>query len=229
MTVTVLRNEIAAMLLFAGTGDKLRWQICGVQCELTPGTTPLLVATDGRRIAILKSQGADHNVKAGSVFLPRSAINAALAVPSKNCYLLRFTVRRKQIRATGTDGSDRLFSLVIGNQPNQEDIAFPKWRQCVPTINRETPCVSRKYAFNPAYVGDYAKAAKILAGPTGSRPPYGITMDSGDSLKPIVVRISSAPNFISVLMPLHSADDEVDALPEWLDIKTGDTAPPPTS
>jgi hypothetical protein len=132
---------------FAST-DETRFVICGVLIELRPGSPPMLVATDGRCLASLRTDEI-HNAETPTFIVIPSSFTQHMQVyydaMLEHEHLgfdvyFAFDSQTNLIEATVAEITFK-FKAVEGN--------FPNWRQILPDI--PTPCAMEldRTVFNP--------------------------------------------------------------------------------
>ena len=132
-TIEIPTDILKAAALCAST-DQHRYYINGVFLD----PRGYLVSTDGHRLFAAQIELGSEPIPADGIIIPNAAIKKALT-------------GYKDVIITLT--ADRLGDTVY--QP--VDGTYPDWKRVVPT---EVSGVTAQ--FNPAYVGDFGKVAKIL-------------------------------------------------------------------
>jgi DNA polymerase III subunit beta len=136
-------DHLKAALLFAAKKD-VRNYLNGVLIEWDRENVTI-AATDGHRL-FAATCPMDEPVEPGSVIVSYDDIKRALTGYKAEC--IEFTPNADHIRQIATLGSVSFLPL---------DGTYPDWRLVVPAkISGEAA------QFNPAYVGDLAKASKAL-------------------------------------------------------------------
>ena len=201
----VLTNEIKAAMLFAST-DESRYVLNGVLFQALAGKQPILISTDGRRLAVIEtdaeqpaSDGESVEVVIASSFLkPLCAFAKSQALivsiephPPKRCVFNMFGAHCVVDSEEG--------ALIEGQYPN--------WKQVVPAGEKNP--VSQM-ALNSDYIGDYSKAGKLL-GLDFTLVALNIFNASGA----MEVRLGGKPNFYGVVVPCM-VDHPKDFKPEFL-------------
>lgn len=212
--VILSRQELAAALLFAST-DETRYIINGLLIEYD-GETPLIVATDGRRLAAIKSiasQEKDEPGEAGSFVLRADFAKAIIQIVKAfgGTIMPWFSIETKagstQVSVEHIGGGFSLQcsdnALVVGE--------FPNWRQACPPRTRKREPVA-DLALNGEFVGDFAKAAKLL----GSKQPL-VQMSLVGKLGAVEVSLAGVQSFYGVIMQCHP-DQNVEYQPEFVSI-----------
>jgi hypothetical protein len=148
--ITINVNFLKAALLFA-SDEETRYYLKGVHL-LRRGDHLRITATDGHRLfcamQTLTMAGDDFDV-----ILPRDGLKKALTGVHRNCEVLALDLE--------WDG-DRVKRAVLNDLGMAPvDGTFPTIERVVPDANAITGEVA---AFNPVYLADIGKAAKMLAG-----------------------------------------------------------------
>lgn len=211
MKVVLSRQEILAALIFASNDDS-RFVLNGACIEVGPKSTPIIVATDGRRLSVIESAAEQsepfsdkHSFILRSDFL-KAVCALSKAVGGKTFPWIEFEIKPGSKRCTVSFIGGHCFleaeenALIEGN--------FPNWRPIVPVINGDRVGVS-DLGLNAELVGDYAKVAKLF---DLDSPLIQMRMVAKD--KAIDVRISNLPSFYGVIMPCKGECDEKQ--PEFL-------------
>ncbi len=132
---TLEQSELAAMLksvAYAQSSDETRYILNGVYFNFKDEKLTL-VATDGRRLALISKEMEVPAASAGAIILPAKTVNELLRLLDKGEKLkINFNDRRAAFQiATGKDGSGLvdsiyLYSKVVeGNYPNYQQV-IPK-------------------------------------------------------------------------------------------------------
>lgn len=132
---TLEQSELSAMLksvAYAQSSDETRYILNGVYFNFKDGKLTL-VATDGRRLALISKEMEVPAASAGAIILPAKTVNELLRLLDKGEKLkINFNDRRAAFQiATGKDGSGLvdsiyLYSKVVeGNYPNYQQV-IPK-------------------------------------------------------------------------------------------------------
>jgi hypothetical protein len=222
--ITVHRNELRAAIIFA-SNDDTRLVLNGVCIEVGPNRQPLLVACDGRRMVAIETtaEQAEPAESEHSLILETGFVKiiASLSI-SYGAELFPL------VNLEVNPGSAQLkASLVVAKYVGLEveDGAliqgdYPDWRKVVPakTAIREP---LKDVAVNAEFVGDYAKAAKLLG--SEARP---VQMNLIAKESPIEVKLHGVPNFYGVIMPVK-ADEVDDYQPTFLGILDQPKSPTP--
>jgi hypothetical protein len=211
MKVNVSIQELLAAQIFASE-DGSRYVLNSIAIETRPGAMPLLIATDGRRLVCINSQAeqpenADLSEFTAILALPFiKAFHALVKIHDIKMFpwvTLEYNPGSWQLRADFMGGRSSLSiesgALIEGN--------YPAWRTVIPT-GEKTPV--SELGLNPEYVGDFAKAAKILQSKDSL-----IQMNLYSSTAAIEARVGGLPNFYAVIMPTKLAT-EMQYQPEFL-------------
>jgi hypothetical protein len=207
-TFTIRVGELRAVLLFA-SDDETRFVLNSVRVEVKRGKAPLLIATDGRRLAAIETvadQGdqaadVDFEVTLASTFLK------PLAAFAKSQSLELFFDYRPQ---------DRIIANFVGQRCYVDSEygavipqAYPNWRACLPVGKKSSiPHIG----VNAEFVGDFAKAAKFL---DCDNPIIAVNLIGKEQA--LEVRIEVRPQFYGVLMPAK-VDEDREFQPEFLEL-----------
>lgn len=210
MKFNVLIDEVKAAMLFAST-DESRYVLNSVSFQLRPDAQPIMVATDGRRLAVIETESAQEE---GATFSPME-INLSAAFLKRVCAFVKpesklfpLTIephlpKRVVFHAGKTVVDSEEGCVIEGNYPN--------WRTIVPA-GEKTPV--SQIALSAVLLADYEKAAKAL-NPDAMGLRFNIFSEDGA----IECKIDQAPNFYSIIMPLKPSTDE-QWQPEFLALKT---------
>ena len=204
MKINLSRDGLRAVLLFAAEKD-IRYYLNAVQVEATRTATRVM-ATNGNICAI--HQSAQENE------LDDDEISISLIVPREVVKLIGKASKEDSIlplvlEPNGDDGyliRDMATAIRLGFDP-----IAAKYPDVSAVIPREASGEHAQY--NPLYVGLMAKAATAL----GSEPHHVIFRHNGTA--PALAIVSRRPEFVAVVMPMHSdADGEVTTTrPLWLE------------
>lgn len=213
MKVTISVKELLAANVFS-SDDESRYVLNGILIEAKPKALPLLVATDGRRLAVIETQAEQESLPdvEFSFVLQKHFIKAIHSL-AKLVSIKLFPL----VTIEANPGSKRaLFHFMAGKHVlDIEDGAliegtYPAWREVVPTGDK-TPI--SQLGVNSEFVGDFAKAAKFL---DVSDPLIQLNIFSQEGA--MEIRMAQKPNFYAVLMPCKI--DDMEYQPEFLGIKT---------
>lgn len=216
MTFTISRNELQAALTFASTDDA-RYVLTGINFELRPGAQPVLVTTDGRRLAVIESlaEQPEDGIDMDAQFILRPDFAKALyqlskAVGMKNFPWIMFNwipVHKSiDVAFVGAkcDVHIEEGAIIEGDYPN--------WRRMMPAKTEKRQPIN-DLGLNAEFIGDFSKVSKIM----GSETPV-IQMNLVGKDRAIEVRLSAIPTFYAMIMPC-AIDDTLDYQPEFVAIK----------
>jgi hypothetical protein len=223
MIITIARQELKAALLFAST-DETRYVINGVNIEARAGkAAPVLVATDGRRLAVIETQAqqaADFTKDCTILIRPdfvKALCALSKALGGKNCPWLAFDVTHKQSVEITIIGKD--VSLVV-NEEAFMDEKYPDWRQVVPAKSKKREPIT-DIGLNAEYVGDFARASKLL----GGESPI-MQMNLVGKEQQVEVKLQGLPQFYGLVMQCKLNTD-IEYQPEFLAIAEAFPKPVP--
>lgn len=186
-TLTVPAAHIAVLKLFAGVND-VRFYLNGIYVEFGPGGTRL-AATDGHRLGVF--QHAATFDKPDCVTIPN---NLLAHVKAKGDVEITVTLSADPIAPHSVTVS---YGGVTASGKGI-DGKFPDWRRVLPTGALSGVAAQ----FNASYVGDLAKAYKLLH--TGARFPTACIRHNGEGGALIDL---DHQKFVGVLMPMRIKDD----------------------
>lgn len=173
--------------------DDTRYVINGVLVEFKPGSSTLIVSTDGRRLCRHESDWSEGE-EAGSFIIPSRLISAIPATWTK-CQM-EFNPGNDSIMFWKDTGYDR---GLISVQGFAIDGNFPTWRMVVPSpMPTEFP--AKKVSLNPQYLADALQAIRDL-GSTSA------TIVSTESVNDPIVLLGT--RVLIVLMPMRPMGDGV--------------------
>jgi hypothetical protein len=181
--ITINVNFLKAALLFA-SDEGTRYYLKGVHL-LRRGDHLRITATDGHRL-FCAMQTLDAPGDNFDVILPRDGLKKALTGVQRNCEVLALELE--------WDG-DRVKRAVLNDLAmTPVDGTFPTIERVVPDANAITGDVA---AFNPVYLADIGKAAKLLgAGAADFHLGYNGT-------SPALVTFGGTADALAVIMPLR--------------------------
>lgn len=199
-TLHVRIDELMAAMLFSST-DESRYVLNGVHIECKPGAKPILVSTDGRRLSVIEtdsSQPEDCPPFEAS-FVLRTDILKPLCAFAKKITLGEIAIELhlpKRVIVHFLGGNSVLDcedgALVEGD--------FPKWRACLP-VGEKQPVP--QVCINAEFIGDFAKASKILG---CDAPLLHVHLFTANSA--IEVRLANKANFYGIVMPANGEATE---------------------
>lgn len=222
MKVIVSRQELLAALLFASE-DSDRYTLCGVLVEVAPKKLPMLVATDGRRLAAIETSVVEQaqEFKTAQSFILRADYIDIFAKLSKACGGKLFPWVCIEWK-----GDKRVVVSLIGGKSvlDVEEGAlieghYPDWRKAMPAKDDARQPIS-EIGLNAEFIGDFAKAAKILG---AESPVVQMNLVGPDSC--VEVHINGMNNFYGIVMQTK-LNEGVDYQPEFLKIVEGLTPEP---
>jgi hypothetical protein len=203
-TLDIPRNELLAMRELQSK-DQCRYILNAVHFEVTKDTI-LLVATDGRKIAVLKSSGVVTTFDS-----TESTIEFGCDYP-----LLQMLPVEKHGSIKVTLKESTVIFQSRGQSAVSENIEanrmYPKWRGVVPA----TPYVPGNLNINPEYLLQFHKAAKLL---NPRKPNYikvrchKVLTGEADTLPYSV--FFDYPGFYGAVMPVRNTASD-NAVPDWL-------------
>jgi hypothetical protein len=182
--ITINVNFLKAALLFA-SDEETRYYLKGVHL-LRRGDHLRITATDGHRLfCAAQMLTPDESGPDFDVILPRDGLKKALTGVHRNCEVLALDLE--------WDG-DRVKRAVLNDLAMVPvDGTFPTIERVVPDANQITGEVA---AFNPLYLADIGKAAKILAGNVN-----GFHIGHNGGSPALVSFDAAAGNAFAVVMP----------------------------
>ena len=182
--ITITVNFLKAALLFA-SDEETRYYLKGVHL-LRRGDHLRITATDGHRLfCAMQMLTPDQSGPNFDVILPRDGLKKALTGVHRNCEVLALDLE--------WDG-DRVKRAVLN------DLAMPPVDGTFPTIERVVPDANaiggETASFNPLYLADIGKAAKILTGNVN-----GFHLGHNGGSPALVSFDAAAGNAFAVVMP----------------------------
>ena len=223
MIITLSRNELAAACLFASK-DESRYIITGVAVQVAAGTVPLLVATDGKRlcaIATVAEQRQGFGESFTLILRPdwaKALVAMSKALGGKLMAWIAFDIqpgaKPMTVEFVGTNASlavaDSAAALIAGEYPN--------WRKVMPAKKAARAAIT-DMALNAEYIGDFAKAAKLMGSDTAQ-----VQMNLVGKEQQVEVALARLPNFYGLVMQCR-LDDNTEYQPEFTQIV--EQLPPP--
>lgn len=195
-TTTVLLSELKALTTFASL-DESRHILMGVCCEIQKDKT-LLIATDGRRLAVIRSlgDGAGNTCDPVSFVIP-SKLLARMVKPRRKSKL-----GENDIEIDYDSAAERVSMRHIAQDYTLSgkiiEGSFPSWRQCIPEKKPEGQNGHTVWSFRASYLGDLARVGAVM----GLRSPNDISCRQSEALGPIEIRFCEADNFYAIVMPV---------------------------
>lgn len=209
MEVGVIYSQLAAIAAFAST-DKTRQHLCTVCLEFA-GNHARLIATDGRRLALLKIPIDDYQEE-GSVMIPTKLIKAAKIFSKAE--LLQLVIEKtdggndlfKGTRLTFREGRDSVTGWAI-------DGTFPDWKQVLPSSG-SVP--NARACFNLGLASDCSSAIAMLTGDKSQAVEmhWHSFSDTEKDSGCYSLIVPTRDDFYAVFMPSASDGDYV--RPHWL-------------
>ncbi len=194
-------SEIKSALLFAST-DETRFILNGVHFECRRKKAPVMVATDGRRLAVIEScaEQPENAVESPfSVTISTAFLKPLCEFSKKLSAEIIFEFRPQERLLASLNGSHCFIDCEKGAVVDGD---YPNWRSVVPKGEKQrVPSIG----VNAEFIGDFAKAAKLM---TDSPPIISVNL-IGKS-EAMDVRIEAWPGFYGVLMPARINDNQ-----EW--------------
>jgi hypothetical protein len=211
MKITIQQNALKAIALFISSDD-CRYILNGVLIDATI-PRPLLVATDGRFMAVLQ-HGSIEQVNGspaiGQIVLNRKGIEAALSLCARGLI--------EEITIEAEDKSETV-KLIVGKDSavvhgGASLGGFPNYHPVLPQVG--TALVDNPWVcFDPERFQKFADAGGLL----GSGTPYLITSFFGESKSEhghvIGVQLSNVPEFFGLLMSVRR-DAPAPTIPTWI-------------
>jgi hypothetical protein len=208
----ISRQELAAAALFASK-DESRYVITGVLIDFPEGSKPRLISTDGRRITVINSLAEQESLGGPSILIRPDFIKLFVSY-SKACGGKLFPWLRFELVA----GGNGVCVSAVGGKSNLviEDGCFiegqfPEWQKTLPSKRAARSPIS-DLGLNSEFIGDYAKAAKLLE---ADSPIIQMNLVGSESM--VEVRISGVDNFYSLLCQTR-INQELEYQPEFVSI-----------
>ncbi len=189
---TIPINEVEAMRTLAGT-DETRYALCGVLFEITKDSV-LLVATDGRKMGIMKSSAKIVELQGDKLEVTIPCIMIS-RLPKEKGGVAKVCVNETKVSFENKYG-EVVEKLIDAN--------YPAWRGVVPKADFAPSRVN----LSSTLITDFDKCAKKLC------PGNAIVslVPHGDELLPVSVFIGNNKSFYGIVMP---ARQEPNVIPEW--------------
>lgn len=182
-------NELKAFNLIANHKDASRPYLEGVNVQYLPETNKLcFVVTDGHRM-MFKVTDAPENMTSDfqSFIIPAATIKQVI-IGLKGDDIVTF--KNFTVNNVNTYKANNLEFKPIDVQYGYK---YPDWRRILnPT------CKGEIAQFNPAYIGEFGKIAKLV----GNKSGY-IHIHHDDKASPAFIDVGN-PEYYSVLMPIRS-------------------------
>lgn len=178
---------IRAASLFTGKGKDGRAYLAGLFFEFEDGSLRV-TATDGHRLFTgIAATDVPENERFPDMIIPNEALKRA-AAPKKT------TAIPMEVVGETCTINGVLFDPI--------DMSFPDWRRLNPGVPS-----GEKAFYDPAYVGDFAKAANEL----GVKYPY--IGHNGDN--PALVSFGDRTDCLALIMPVRRPIDEKKEPDHW--------------
>lgn len=214
MKIILSRQELLAALLFAST-DESRFVLNGVCIEVGPNRAPLLIATDGKRLAAIEIHAVqEETFEAVHSFVLASDFLKLFAHLSKTCGGKVFPLLAIEVKP----GSQRLIASVVGRpvfcEVEKDALIvgnYPEWRKVIPAKSLPREPLSQ-LGLNAEYVADFAKAAKLLE---CDSPQLAMSLVGKEAA--VEVKLCGNPNFYGLIMPVK-IDEQINFQPEFLQL-----------
>ncbi len=204
----VLVSELRAAMLFA-SNDESRYVLNGLHFEVRPNSSPVIVATDGRRMAAISSEALQ----------PEDGECGEFSFTISTDFLKPLCGFAKSFSDTVTiefHPSERvvflmqLNSLVVDCEKGAVvDGIYPAWRAVIPHGEKEQV---PEFGVNAEMMADFSKAAKYL----GADPQIRMNLFSASSA--MEVNIIGKPGFYGIVMPLNP-DETKNFQPEFIGLE----------
>jgi DNA polymerase-3 subunit beta len=178
-------NELKAFNLIANYKDATRYYLQGINVQYLPETDKLcFVVTDGHRMMFKVISAPEHMTSDFQSFIIPAATIKQVIIGLKGDDIVTF--KNFTVNNVNTYKANNLeFSPVDGT--------YPDWRRILnPT------CKGEIAQFNPAYIGDFGKIAKLV----GNKSGY-IHIHHDDKSSPAFIDVGN-PEYYCVLMPIRS-------------------------
>lgn len=194
--------------------DQTRYILNGVSVEVIPDKGTLLIATDGRRLGVLRSnaeilEDGREEGATGIYWIPTSLIKS---VPSSlRTAILTFEGLTVSIRSLGSYGMTYSEEISPGNYPN--------WRGLVPT-GELVPAV--RLGFNFELLNGIVAASRLISGSRRLESAAILLFqecagdDSRTAQRPYIIRTEASDRFFAVLMPVLDPSP-IKKAPSWLE------------
>lgn len=212
MKIKISRKVLLAMNTFTSRNES-RYVINGVCLEVQKQNC-FVIATDGRRIAAIKSgEVLEQPEKKTSVVIRiEPAMLKAMPKDSKFGDDVVLTLQDKSVQFSSPGKSAVKFEseLIEGS--------FPAWRQVIPKGKIALPI---NPSFNWRLLEGFVKASDIIR---GSGSDHAIIVRQQDELSPMLILIPSIPDFVGALMPMRVNGNE--AAPSWTEEEVAVPATP---
>ncbi len=194
----VLVSELRAAMLFA-SNDESRYVLNSLHFEVRPNTAPVIVATDGRRLAAISSEAEQAEGE-------RVEFSFTVAVDFLKP-LCGFAKSFSAVITIEYHPSERVVFLMSGNSLVVDcekgaviEATYPAWRQVIPSGEKEQV---PEFGVNAEMMADFSKVSKYL----GVETPM-IKVNLFNATAAMEVNIAGKPNFYAVIMPAKPSETE---------------------
>lgn len=192
--------------------DETRYILNGVYLEITKAARAILVATDGRRLIALLSDGTIND--------PSWTAEGGVVIPSKFIHSLPQDTGRVLLTIDGNRIRVDVMDTGIQYSCDGQEGNFPNWRQVIP----EGPYVLNSgIALDVDLLDGIMDAARILMHKGNDRRSlcrvYSATKPDTYTHPPFIIR-TYWPELFAVLMPIRTdADEQSFDIPSWVDFR----------
>ncbi len=221
-SIVVASKYISIMEPFIGT-EEVRYYLTGIYIEPHPVCGVILVATDGRRMAIVHDKDALFKGKDGWICpIPPDVFKACRKKTRTNdelrgaqkVHFVGSTVAVTDGMFTGEGPLDLKEGVPDGvmtlSRAEPIDGTYPQWRRVLPKKRSAAPS-HEVLAFSPRYMADFGTVIKA-AGLKESSSAVLFPSPHGEAS---VVRFEALPEFFGLLMGCHASPD-MTAIPAWV-------------
>lgn len=221
-SIVVASKYVAIMETFVCT-EETRYYLSGIYIERHPVSGVTMVATDGRRMAIIHDKDALFKGKGGWICpVPHDVFKACRKKTRKNeesagarqVHFIGATVAVTDGNFAGKGPLDLKEGVPHGvmtvSRAVPIDGTYPQWRKVIP---KKRPATGNHevLAFSPAYMADFATVVKA-AGLNENTPAILFPSPAGEGN---IVRFEALPEFFGLLMGKR-ASQGMAAIPAWV-------------
>ncbi|WP_043588468.1 hypothetical protein [Geminisphaera colitermitum] len=229
ISFTIPFLKLAAAALFA-SHDECRYILNVVRVERQDAKKILLVATDGKRIAIIRHQVSDNLPEFESFSIPLPLIDRAdITIKARAYETLAYELEDDEIPSYAAANPDAVLTFdgktVSMTMPNgitflatsgKELKQFPFWKSTLADLDKGQTNKS-VISVSGFLMRDFCRAAAMLSPNVGAHlliTGYG---KHGNG-KPIVnaIRIPNNEDFFGLLMPIKCEEHDSATKPDWL-------------
>lgn len=206
-------DTLRALLTVAGERD-VRFYLNGV-CLDTTGPEPVMVATDGCRMLMVRAPRLVSTLPRGCYVIPRAMLEAVKPVKlgrGQGDAPVTLTVLAP---IAGADtGRAELVGATTASAP-LVDGRFPDWRRVVPSKLTGKPC-----QYNTDYLADFGTVARLLVSAKRGEMVFPTFAHNGDiggrkgDHGAALVTFPRSPDAFGVLMPMRT-DSPPTVAPHW--------------